>query len=251
MGIEIRKGRTYWYDRKRVNGRVRCDYYGAVPAQGVELFRLQAEVDFEKRVLARHKIEQLAKWADEVLTVGEEFNRQADGVFRYVMQSTGHTLHKRSEWRRTRGVNAMAVPEGSAVAVKNSNWIGVAEMAAASLLFMASQDDDAVSKGMTKYWDSIDKLLADGPAPTFAERIAATRCAHNWLAVNILESKAALQTTVGAGANVLMIDKRLTLAEKRLHTSLKSLAVLRRLRMPAVVKQVNVAKGGPMLVNNA
>ena len=142
----------------------------------------------------------------------------------------------------------MTAPEGSAVAVKNSNWIGVAEMAAASLLYMASQDDDAVSKGMAKYWDTIDKLLADGPAPTFAERMAATRCAHNWLAVNILESQAALQT-VGAGTNVLMLDKRLTLAENRLHASLKSLAVLRRLRKPTVVKQVNIAKG-PMMVNN-
>ncbi len=46
-----------------------------------------------------------------------------------------------------------------------------------------------------------------------------------------------------------MLDKRLTLAENRLHASLKSLAVLRRLRKPTVVKQVNIAKG-PMVVNN-
>ena len=132
--------------------------------------------------------------------------------------------------------------------MKNSNLIGVAEMAAASLLLMASQDNDAVSKGMTQYWDSIDKLLADGPTPTFAERMAATRCAHNWLAVNILESKAALQNP--AGLNAMMLDKRVTLAEKRLHASLKSLAVLRRLRKPAASrKQVNVAHG-PMVVNN-
>ena len=150
--------------------------------------------------------------------------------------------------RPTLASNAMAVPEGSAVAVENSNWTGVAERAAASLLLMASKDDNAISEGMTKYWDSIDKLLADGPAPTFAERMAATRCAHNWLAVNILESKAALQNP--AGLNAMMLDKRVTLAEKRLHASLKSLAVLRRLRKPAASrKQVNVAHG-PMVVNN-
>ena len=61
MGIELRKGRYYWYDRKRVNGRMLCTYNGAIPAQGVKLFRIQAEVDFEKRVLARLNIEQLAK----------------------------------------------------------------------------------------------------------------------------------------------------------------------------------------------
>ena len=39
------------------------------------------------------------------------------------------------------------------------------------------------------------------------------------------------------------IDKQLTRAERRLHASLKSLAILRRLRRPVVVAQLNVASG--------
>ena len=143
----------------------------------------------------------------------------------------------------------MAVPEVTSISVKRAESAGVAEIAAAALMGMATGIGESTSDGMiSKYWEYIAKLLADGPEPTFAERMAATRAAHNWLAVHILECEAALLTP--AGANALMLDKRVTLAEKRLHASLKSLAVLRRLRKPAVVKQVNIVKGGPMLVNN-
>ena len=248
MGIELRKGRYYWYDRKRVGGRMRCDYFGAIPPEAVELFRLQAEVDLDKRELARHKSEQQTKWADDVLAAGEELNRLAVGVFWEAMQSTGHTLHKRSEWRRTRGVTAMATPEVGSISVKRAELAGVAEIAAAALMVMATGKGKSVSDGMiNKYWVYIDELLADVPVPTFAEQMAATRAAHNWLAVHILECEMALQTPTGA--NALILDKRVTLAEKRLHASLKSLAVLRRLRKPAVGKQVNVSNG-PMVVNN-
>ena len=248
MGIELRKGRYYWYDRKRVNGRMRCDYRGAVPAEAVALFRLQAEVDFETRVLARFKIEQRAKWADDVLAAGEEFNRLAEGVFRNAMQSTGHTLHKRSEWRRTRGVSAMEKTQAIALAQKDPEWGNAARHALAGFLLLAAPKDDVLSDALvSEHRRYIAGLLAESSEPTMAERMAATRAAHNWLAVHILECKAALQPPTGP--NALMLDKRVTLAEKRLHASLKSLAVLRRLRKPTVVKQVNIAKG-PMVVNN-
>ena len=32
MGVELRKGRLYWYERRRVDGRVRVDYFGPVSA---------------------------------------------------------------------------------------------------------------------------------------------------------------------------------------------------------------------------
>jgi DNA-3-methyladenine glycosylase I len=45
------------------------------------------------------------------------------------------------------------------------------------------------------------------------------------------------------------IDRHLSRAERRLQVSLKSLAVLRRLRRPPVVTRVNIAQG-PALVSN-
>jgi hypothetical protein len=225
MGIELRKGRFYLYDRQRENGRIRRAYFGAVPPQGVALFRLQAEVDLQKREEARSKVGHLAKWADGVLAAGDGFDRLADGEFRKVMQQAGYKLHK------------------------DPKWAGVAEVAAAALMLQGSGVDKSLSDGMSaKYWEHIGKLLDDGPEPTFAERMAATRAAHNWLAVHILECKAALQPP--AGPNAMMLDRRVTLAEKRLHASLKSLAVLRRLRKPLVLKQVNSAPGGTVVVKN-
>jgi hypothetical protein len=66
--------------------------------------------------------------------------------------------------------------------------------------------------------------------------MAATRAAHNWLAVHILECMAAMRQP--ASPEAVAIERRVTQAERRLHLALKSLAVLRRLRKPA-------AKGGP------
>ena len=133
---------------------------------------------------------------------------------------------------------------------KPSEWNSVAERAALALLFLGSGSDQSLLLAMSqKYKGYITDLLADGPEPTNAERLAATRAAHNWMAVNILESKAMLLAPASSGA--MMIDRRVTLAEKRLHSSLKSLAVLRRHRKPASVKkQVNIANDGPMVVSN-
>lgn len=250
MGIEIRKGRFYWYDRKRVNGRMESTYFGAISADGADLLKMQAEVNHKKRMLARLQAELEGHWADDVLIAGEEFDCLADGVFREIMHSTGHTLHKRSEWRRTRGASAMVKTEAIVLAERDPEWGNVAVRALAGLLVMAAADDDVLSKAMTgKYRQHIADLLADDPEPTFSERMAATRAAHNWLAVNILECRASILPP--ASANATTIDRRVTLAEKRLHASLKSLAILRRLRKPAVVKQqVNIANIGPMVVSS-
>ncbi len=293
MGIEIRKGRYYWYDRKRVNGRVQCNYYGAVPAQGVKLYRLQAELDAEHRAAARTEEWQLAKWADGVLAAGEEFDRLAIMVFRATMFSAGYRLHNRSQWRRQRGAVAMGKFEASTTPTKghdpqiecSAERPGDRELlkrAAAgdasvldqvrelllrrpekadelgsvvikSLLAMIVQTSGknyAVVEAMImKYREDIDELLSDYPNPSHAERMAATRAANNWMAVHILESRTMIQSPTSAGA--MLLERRVTLAEKRLHASLRSLAVLRRLRKPAAPKkQVNIANVGPMVVSN-
>ena len=119
-----------------------------------------------------------------------------------------------------------------------------------ALIRVAAGDNLAVTEAVkAKHAEHTQKLLADGgPNPTFAEQMAVTRIAHNWLVVHILETKSAGWDA--GSAQAAAIDKQLCRAERRLHASLKSLAVLRRLRGPMVVNQVNIAKGGPMVVNN-
>jgi hypothetical protein len=125
----------------------------------------------------------------------------------------------------------------------------VAGWAAAGLIAQAAGNDLAVGEAMVRKLDEyIRGLLADaGPAPSYAEWMAAVRAAHNWVAVNTLECLAAQYPPGGAIAAAL--DRRVSRAERRLNTSLKALAVLRRLRRPKVPAQVNVA-AGPMVVNN-
>jgi hypothetical protein len=125
----------------------------------------------------------------------------------------------------------------------------VAGLARDALVRMAAGDDLAIDEAVRRKLDeTITRLLADGPGnPSFAERMAATRAAHNWLCVHILETLMA--RWAAGGERSAALDRQLCRAERRLQASLKSLAVLRRLHRPAVVAQVNVA-AGPMQVNN-
>ncbi len=299
MGIELRKGRFYLYDRRRENGRIRCAYLGAIPPHGIKLLRMTAVNERAKRERVRRDAEAEVKRADELLATGAEFEGLSDRLFRVVMRWTGHTLHKRSEWRRTRGVTAMGKLEEIATApvgakqpaptgakeylksltpkdaerdifdrAEKGDWAvvpqvrellqspvhlntygNVSQRSLGAILAQAAGNNIAVVMAMgLKYHDFIEKLLADGPAPNYAERIAATRAALNWLTVHALEVKATKYPPCSATAT--MIDRRVTLAERRLHASLKSLAVLRRLRKPVVLKQVNSAPGGTVVVKN-
>lgn len=292
MSVEERRGRLYWYERRRVGGKVRAEYHGPVPPEAADLLRAQADDRMLHRLIARQEREAATGAADAVLAVGKAFDRLADRVFRAAMYLTGHRLHKRSEWRRKRGEEPMgslaglfkdpdepkpalvtpwsenpetkklldraakgdtAVLPAVRELFKNGRILdqvgSAAGMALTTMIAQAAGANVAVAEAMvTKYHQYIDGLLADGdPKPTLAERWTATRAAHNWLAVHILECIAAKYQA--GGPTAVAIDRRVTQADRRLHAALKSLAVLRRLRKPAVVAQVNVA-AGPMVVDN-
>jgi hypothetical protein len=123
---------------------------------------------------------------------------------------------------------------------------GVAEK---YLIRAAAGDNLLIAEAVERRAAAMRKeMLADcGPAPSFAERMAAARASNNWLAVHILECRLAEYDDASRAA--AMLDRRLSQAERRLHAALKSLAVLRRLRGPAVT-EVNVATTGNVLVDN-
>jgi hypothetical protein len=120
-----------------------------------------------------------------------------------------------------------------------------AEMGLVGLLARAAGSHLAVAAALRqKYEEYVASLLADGPEPNFAERMAAVRAGHNWLAVHILECMAAKRQPYTAEA--LAIERRLTSAERRLHASFKSLAVLRRLRKAPIAKGTGSKSGTPV-----
>lgn len=85
MDIELRKGRFYLYDRRRANGRLRCEYHGAVPPHGAALLRLSAAEELAKRERKRKEAEAEVERAEELLAIGTEFDELANRLFRVVM----------------------------------------------------------------------------------------------------------------------------------------------------------------------
>jgi hypothetical protein len=108
MGLERRGNRLYWYDRKRVNGRVACEYVGPISPEDADLILRRAQLRRQREETHRAVAALSVERADGVLAAGAEFDRLAGQFFRAVMFLTGHAIHRRSEWWRTRGVPAMA-----------------------------------------------------------------------------------------------------------------------------------------------
>ncbi|MBP3955041.1 hypothetical protein J8F10_07065 [Gemmata sp. G18] len=291
MGLEHRNGRTYFYRSRRVGELVRREYVGS--GYVAALSARWDEIERDRRGFAAWQEAERGREADEILATGAAFDRLADRVFRAVMHLTGHTLHKRSSWRRTRGVRAVAtiqemgaapvtgattrskcepldtetqalieqsgpsgpVAYGAVQALmqnpKQVEALGFTALTArVTLIGVLAKKDPGIAAVLAAQCEHQTRtLLADsGPDPSLAEWMAAARVVNNWLTVHNLEALATEPPAGGATAGAL--DRRLTQAEKRLHASLKSLAVLRRLRKPIAVTQVNIAKGGPLVVNN-
>ncbi len=125
----------------------------------------------------------------------------------------------------------------------------VAEQACDRLIFVVSGDDLAVSEAVRIHTQAmLTNLLADSSAKaSFLEQVAARRVIHTWLAVHALEILWAMKQSGTDSAE--RIARHLCTAERRLEAAMKSLAVLRRLALPAITAQLNVATGS-MVVNN-
>jgi hypothetical protein len=103
VGVEFRKGRPYWYERKRVNGLHRAEYVCPLSADGATLLRQSTAATSARLATDRRAAHATISHADAVLDAGAAFDRLADRVFRAVMVLTGHRLHRRSECRCKRG----------------------------------------------------------------------------------------------------------------------------------------------------
>jgi hypothetical protein len=91
----------------------------------------------------------------------------------------------------------------------------------------------------------IDKLSADlaGPSPTAAEHVLAQTAAVCWFAYRLHEGQYADSVKSGSGMSIAQSEhaqRRIDRAHRRMLASLKTLATVRRLAVPAV--QINVAR---------
>ena len=289
MGIEQRKGRPYLYRRWRVNGRVRCEYLGPLSPAEVTYFQGRADSDRAMRTAERAERNDDSQRIDAALAAGADFDRLADRVFRAVMHLTGHTLHKRGEWRQQRGAKPVATIRevGQPAPCGNPGRAAVAPVSpeVRDLLDRAGSGQRGVITALHQLLNDPVTLDALGFAAAIARATLISLTAHDGTEVAAelvanCEQQAAqlladggpdptfaerlaaarvvnnwlavhtLEASAGRGADAAAVERRLTQAERRLHAALKSLAVLRRLRKPLTVTQVSIAKGGPLVVNN-
>ncbi|QDU20283.1 hypothetical protein [Urbifossiella limnaea] len=107
MTVEQWKGRPYLSGVRRVRGRVVMEYRGPLCAEDADYYRGRADDIRAMREHDRREARATVARADAELAAGAAFDRFAGRVFRVVMIQTGHRLHRRPEWRRTRGALPM------------------------------------------------------------------------------------------------------------------------------------------------
>jgi hypothetical protein len=119
-------------------------------------------------------------------------------------------------------------------------------MSELGILHLAAGTDEALRLAVKTRLRARVRELA-GPDASAAEYLAAVRASHNAAIVSALET---MMLREGVGSkSAEAIDRALGRAERRLHQAMRSLAMLRRLRGPAVkIQQLNV--GGAVKVVN-
>src|SRR5262245_10573784 len=99
MAWENRKGRSYYYRRRRKHGRCTREYVPkalADLAAGLDVARRQ------KRALDREQRQaEQARWQRGEAAL-DELGALAAGLFRAVMAKAGYHQHQRGDWRKRR-----------------------------------------------------------------------------------------------------------------------------------------------------
>lgn len=274
MAIEYRNGRTYYYRKRRVGGRVRSDY-----VCGGELAPLAEAVDRmdrERREQAR--LEARAACEAE-LAVVDAASARAAGACDLLAAAAGAALrvagyyqHKR-EWRRSamplqRTYQSRSAPTGALKELVAKAGEGDVEAIRAVRAELAEQPErfvevcrgDLFARALSEmthqiatYNDKTDYLehqalevkagllLAElaGPCPSAVERLLAERAVLGWIELHWLDDMATIAHYENKFAAVAeRIDRRRQKCHNRYLASLKALAAVRRLPPPLVAVQV-------------
>lgn len=104
MGLEQRKGSTYYTRSVRVNGKVKREYLGS-GAWALFAFEIEQAERLEERLRKMQERQQWQQEQDAVAALGhtvEAVCEEAGAAFRMVMEAAGYHRHERGEWRKRR-----------------------------------------------------------------------------------------------------------------------------------------------------
>lgn len=101
MGFEIRRGRSYFYRKRRDGGRVVSEYCGS--GEAAVLFGRLDAIEREDRDLKR-RAERADRERMEALDRGlDAMCREARALADEALTAAGYRQHDRGQWRKCRG----------------------------------------------------------------------------------------------------------------------------------------------------
>jgi hypothetical protein len=242
MGLTYRNGRPYYRRSIRRNGRCTSEYV----ASG-ELALINAILDADKRFVRQQFLDEQRR-SDELDQALGAMAKRAKGLAHDALVAAGFHHHHRSEWRRNvsqdRDIAKAENPHSDSTALA-ARRVGDRTMdwKATELLIESMAGRDAPPERRQEYRREIDDYAAElaGPSPTPIERALAEVAATSWFALRTAEMLCgAADSARFTGAQAEPYHRRLDRAHRRYLNTIKLLAVVRRLAVPAV--QINLAR---------
>jgi hypothetical protein len=269
MGLERHKnGHTYYYLKMRVGPRVLSKYAcgGPMAVWMAEVDRQRREEDEARRRAERAVID---RWrAEEREEVA--YYRRVESLFTAFMNAAGYHRPNRSRWGRRRVGRTHKVvaymhdreadvlerlqdgdlkqlPEFRRILNAHPDWADLwgdpGRLALDDALERLDKKNAAIGAATRHKLDALRKQLA-GDDPTPIEQLLAERCVQTWYYLGHAEYLYATndQQTY---RQLEYMERRIDRAHRRFVQSLKALADVRRLGLPAMAVQVNIAQAAP------
>jgi hypothetical protein len=100
MGIETRKGRLYYYKKRREGDRVVSQYVGG--GDVIPMAERLAALEHERKQEQRAIVELQQKDADRINAIVDKHSAMVDSAVKAQLLALGYHKHNR-QWRRKRG----------------------------------------------------------------------------------------------------------------------------------------------------
>lgn len=256
--------KSYSYRSIRRGGRVLTEYLGTGPL--AQLLSQQREAE-----RARVRAERQADAERTRLVV--EWSRWVDGVVRTALEAAGYHRHERGEWRKRKVATNEVQPTkpGAArparspeVQAIEQRWLQgdetitsdeaqaylkarpevVDSIGSPAGTLMLALMQRYVGRGeieraatMRKFWQVVKELA--GPDPTPMETLLAERAALCWLEVNFLQAAMEWGKSPDSVPVATYRQRRVDMAHRRFLSAVKTLAVVRKLAVPALLVNVD------------
>jgi hypothetical protein len=269
--------RAFYYlsARQRGTGKVRSQYLrGELGAMWAEVIALKREGQAaERQALAESR-----EWGRHLDEATGPFLAAVRGFTGLVMLAVGYHRHDRGPWRRRRRTMSGDVPVTATAPLSASTILAraakgdarvydaamalldsprgvgliagvfnLANLAKLALVNTVAGEDYLAQEAMMRGMEVAAASLA-GPDPSPIERVLAERIAVDQFVVSRCELRAA--RIHGTMPQIEHEHRLLDRAHQRLLQSIKALAAVRKLAVPVLVGQLNVAAGAPLQVVN-